>query len=287
MIAGDNMMRRVVSVFFDKEGVVQNFDAGNFVLKPGDNVIVETDQGLDVGTVCSAPLSIEIKDNDNSLKKVYRVANKEDLKRLREKRRLEKEVYSYCYERVKFRNIPMNLVTVKALFDGSKIIVFFTAEGRVDFRELVKDLVQRFRTRIEMRQIGVRHQAKMIGSYGACGRSLCCNSFLNNFAPVSIKMAKGQNLALNPSKISGMCGRLMCCLTYEYNYYEEVQKDIPRVGKRVKTVMGEGKIIRHNALLETITIMLDSGEEVEISYDDILKDENSISNTQKDQSKGE
>lgn len=281
------MVKRIVSVFFDKEGVIQSFDAGNFVLKPGDKVIVETGQGLDVGTVSSSPINVELKDNGNSLKKVYRVANIEDLKKLESKRRLEREVYLYCYERVKYRNIPMNLVTVKALFDDSKIIVFFTAEGRVDFRELVKDLVQRFRTRIEMRQIGVRHQAKMIGAYGACGRTLCCNSFLNNFAPVSIKMAKGQNLALNPSKISGICGRLMCCLTYEYDYYEEIQKDLPRVGKRIKTTKGEGKIIRHNALLEAITIMLDSGEEIDISYDDILKQDASDKEDKEDKRKGE
>jgi len=287
LLEGVYVMKRIVSVLFEKEGIVQRFDAGNFVLKPGDRVIVQTDQGLDVGKVCEIPIGLKFRDNGISLKKVFRVATREDLKKQEEKRNLEREVYLYCYERVKFRDLPMNLVTVKALFDDNKVIVFFTAEGRVDFRELVKDLVHRFRTRIEMRQIGVRHQAKMIGALGACGRRLCCNSFLSSFAPVSIKMAKGQNLALNPSKISGMCGRLMCCLTYEYDYYEEVQRDIPRLGKRIKTIKGEGKILRHNALLETITIMLDSGEEIEVSYDDILKEDTSSSEDKKEKGNGE
>ena len=172
----------------------------------------------------------------------------------------------------------MCLVSVERLYDESKIMVYFTADGRVDFRELVKDLVQKFRTRIEMRQIGVRHQAKMVGGLGSCGRTLCCASFLNNFAPVSIRMAKGQNLSLNPSKISGMCGRLMCCLTYEYGYYEEAKKDIPKVGKKIKTTVGDGKVIRQNVLRETLTVLLESGEEREISYHEIIVDESNKKN---------
>jgi len=164
----------------------------------------------------------------------------------------------------------MCLVSVERLIDGSKIMVYFTADGRVDFRELVKDLVQKYHTRIEMRQIGVRYEAKMVGALGTCGRQLCCSSFLTNFEPVSIRMAKEQNLSLNPSKISGMCGRLMCCLTYEYDYYEKAKKDIPKIGKKVKTIHGEGKVVRQNLLTKTLNIILNSGEEIEASFDDIV-----------------
>ncbi|GAG13655.1 unnamed protein product, partial [marine sediment metagenome] len=171
------------------------------------------------------------------------------------------------------RSLPMCLAFVECLFDNSKVIIYFTADGRVDFRELVKDLVKKFHMRVEMRQIGVRHQAKMVGGLGACGRQICCASFLSDFEPVSIRMAKEQNLSLNPSKISGMCGRLMCCLTYEYAYYEKVKKDIPKIGKRVTTAHGEGKVIRQNILRKTLTITLDSGEEIETPYEDLIKDE--------------
>ena len=150
-------------------------------------------------------------------------------------------------------------------------MVYFTADGRVDFRELVKDLVRKFRTRIEMRQIGVRHQAKMVGGLGVCGRSICCATFLNSFAPVTIKMAKEQNLSLNPAKISGMCGRLMCCLTYEQRYYERNKRNFPKIGKKVRTSYGEGKIIRQNVLKETLTIGLETGEEIEIPARDLMR----------------
>ena len=165
----------------------------------------------------------------------------------------------------------MSLISVERLFDGSKVMIYFSADGRIDFRELVKDLVQKFHTRIEMRQIGVRHQAKMVGGLGSCGRQLCCSSFLTHFDPVSIRMAKEQNLSLNPSKISGMCGRLMCCLNYEYAYYEKAKKNIPKTGKKVNTRDGKGKVIRQNVLRKTLTVLLDSGEEKEIPYQDVIK----------------
>jgi cell fate regulator YaaT (PSP1 superfamily) len=166
----------------------------------------------------------------------------------------------------------MRLVSVEKRFDGSKTIIYFTSDGRVDFRGLVKDLVGKFRTRIEMRQIGVRHQAKMVGGLGTCGRPLCCSSFMNSFATVTIKMAKEQNLSLNPNKISGMCGRLMCCLTYEHAYYEKVKRKLPKMGKKAKTKYGEGKVIRQNILKETLTIALESGEEVEVKPKDIIRE---------------
>jgi cell fate regulator YaaT (PSP1 superfamily) len=184
---------------------------------------------------------------------------------------LEREVYAFCYMKIKERALPMCLVSVECLFNTTKVIVYFTADGRVDFRELVKDLVQRFRMRIEMKQIGVRHQAKMMGGLGTCGRQLCCTSFLTNFAAVSIKMAKEQNLSLNPSKISGMCGRLMCCLNYEFGYYEKEKKDLPKVGKKVNTIHGMVKVIRQNILRGRMTVALESGEEKEISFDEIVQ----------------
>ncbi|MBW2029342.1 MAG: stage 0 sporulation family protein [Deltaproteobacteria bacterium] len=267
-------MNKLVSVQFRKDGKIYFFDSGNLVLKKGDNVIVETELGLAYGEVCENPIRCNGNLSKLSLKKVIRLATEKDRDRYEKNRRMERDVYEYCLQRVQDRSLPMNLVSAERFFDGSKIVVYFTAEGRVDFRELVKDLVQRFHTRIEMRQIGVRHQAKMVGGLGSCGRQLCCTSFLNNFEPVSIKMAKEQSLSLNPSKISGMCGRLMCCLNYEHAYYEEAKKDLPKLGRRVKTNRGEGKVIRQNIFRETLTVSLESGEEVEIPYDEIINDAN-------------
>jgi len=262
---------KIVGIQFEKHGRVYDFDAGHFVLHRGDHVLVETDNGSALGRVCTRPRPQGERLPARPLRKVYRLANEKDLEKFYRKRELEEEVYRYCQERIEARSIRMCLVAVERLFDGGKIMVYFTADGRVDFRELVKDLVRRFRTRIEMRQIGVRHEAKMFGGLGSCGRQLCCSSFLQTFSPVSIKMAKEQNLSLNPSKISGMCGRLMCCLTYEYGYYEEAGRNVPKVGKRVKTTQGEGKVIRQNLLKQVLTVVLDSGEEVEISTDDVVK----------------
>jgi cell fate regulator YaaT (PSP1 superfamily) len=265
-------MSKVVGIRLRKNGKVYDFDSGHFVLKQGDSVVVNTEQGQALGVVCVEPRMIEDKDQSRVLKKVYRVANKKDVEKNLKGRDLEKDVYAFCYERTCKRELPMSLVSTERLFDGSKIMIYFSADGRVDFRELVKDLVKRFRTRIEMRQIGVRHQAKMVGGLGSCGRQLCCSSFLNNFEPVSIKMAKKQNLSLNPAKISGMCGRLMCCLTYEYEYYNRAKKNIPKIGKTINTTMGTGKVTRQNLLRETLTVMLESREEVEISPGEIIRD---------------
>ena len=167
----------------------------------------------------------------------------------------------------------MNLVMVEALFDVSKIIFYFTADGRVDFRELVKDLVQKYRTRIEMRQIGVRNQTKMVGGLGNCGRELCCTKFINRFEPVSVKMAKEQNLSLNPAKISGLCGRLMCCLSYEYGHYMEMKKQLPRINRQVKVKQGAGKVVRQNVLMNTITVLMENGKEVEVKPEEIIEQE--------------
>jgi cell fate regulator YaaT (PSP1 superfamily) len=265
-------MGKIVGIRLRKSGKIYDFDSGHFVLKKDDRVVVNTEQGKALGIVCIEPRDMVDRKSVLPLKKVYRMANRKDIERHEKNCDLEKEVFSYCYEQIKEKSLPMCLVATERLFDGSKIIVYFSAEGRVDFRELVKDLVQRFHTRVEMKQIGVRHQAKMIGGLGPCGRHLCCSSFLNNFDPVSIKMAKKQNLSLNPSKISGMCGRLMCCLSYEYDYYNDAARDIPKVGKRITTTKGEGRIIRQNVLKESITIVTEAKEEIEVLYDDIVDD---------------
>jgi cell fate regulator YaaT (PSP1 superfamily) len=265
-------MGKIVDVQISKHGKVQSFDSGDLALERGDPVLVETELGAAMGVVSACPRHGSKDSAERSLPKVKRLANMQDLEVYEHHMRLEGEIYSFCYERIREKSLPMNLVSVDRLFDGSKVMVYFTSEGRVDFRELVKELVQRFRTRIEMRQIGVRHQAKMVGGLGNCGRQICCTGFLTNFDPVSIKMAKEQNLSLNPSKISGMCGRLMCCLSYEYGYYEEAKKGIPKVGKKIKTVHGEGKIIRQNVLTRRLTVLLESGNEQEVSYDEIVRD---------------
>ena len=260
----------MVEVQLLKYGKVLSFDTAGLNLHRGDKVLVRSELGLAFGVVCSDPRNGE---RQKGPRKVSRLAGEQDCDKFERYARLEKDVYAFCYEMIKERSLPMCLVSVECLFDENKIMVYFTADGRVDFRELVKDMVGKFRTRIEMRQIGVRHQAKMVGGLGTCGRELCCASFLRGFAPVSIKMAKEQNLSLNPAKISGMCGRLMCCLNYEFSNYELAKKGVPKVGKKVNTVYGSGKVIRQNALREKLTVLLESGEEKEVLYKDIVRDQ--------------
>jgi cell fate regulator YaaT (PSP1 superfamily) len=263
---------KIVGVQFRKNGKVYDFDCGHFVLKKGDKVIVVSEEGPSVGFVCTDPQTSKEKETARELKKIFRLATDEEIERFEKNCSEEKEVYKYCCTKMVERSLPMRLVAVERRFDGSKFIVYFTADGRVDFRQLVKDLVRKFRSRIEMRQIGVRHEAKMLGGLGSCGRTLCCSTFLNNFAPVTIKMAKEQNISLNPGKISGMCGRLMCCLTYEHSYYEKVKKELPKVGKTVALPSGEGKVIRQNVLNESLSVVLESGEEIEVKSKDLIKD---------------
>ncbi len=265
-------MNKIIGVKLRPNGKIYDFDSGHFVLKKGDSVVVDTEQGKAFGVVCVEPRNPDEKDSQRVFKQVYRIANAKDMEKNNRNHEMEKEIYSFCYNKILEKKIPMSLVAAECLFDGGKTIIYFSAEGRVDFRELVKELVQKFHVRIEMRQIGVRHQAKMVGGLGPCGLPLCCTSFLNSFDPVSIKMAKKQNLSLNPSKISGMCGRLMCCLFYEHEFYDNATKNLPQVGKRVDTVKGKGKVIRHNVLKGSLTILLDSEEEAEITYDDIITD---------------
>ena len=261
-------MIRVVGVRLKNEKIYE-FDALDLDLHAGDGVIVETGKGISIGAVAAEPRNIEKKSLVRSLKKVIRKATDEDKTQAEANRSIEEEGFNFCMERITARNLTMKLVAVEFLFDRSKAIFYFTSEKRIDFRELVKDLAARFKTRIEMRQIGVRDEAKMIGGVGTCGREFCCVKFLNSFDLVSVKMAKEQNLALNPCKISGACGRLMCCLGYEYQTYSELKKGLPKVGKKVTSKYGEGKIIRQNILDRTVTIALESGAEVTVSADDI------------------
>jgi cell fate regulator YaaT (PSP1 superfamily) len=272
-------MGKVVGISFQRGAKVYDFDAGHFVLNPGDTVIVETEHGLALGEVARPPRVVEDAPQTDSgegdapqLKSVYRLATEEDLEQVRLNRDVEKEAYQHCLERIAQRKLDMNLVKVECMFDRSKMIFYFTAEGRLDFRELVRDLVARFRNRVEMRQIGVRHEAKLLGGLGSCGRELCCATFLRDFEPVSVKMAKEQNLSLNPTKISGLCGRLMCCLTYEFPIYQDLKRNMPKLGKRITLQKGlEGKVIRQNVLERRVTVFLNDGREVTCTPEELAE----------------
>ena len=265
-------MNKKVGIKFKPSGKVYDFDCGAYVLNLGDNVIVETEQGLGFGTVTVAPVEYESNSSIKPLKKIYRLANEKDFKQREKNLADEKTAHSYCIECIRDLGLKMNLFSVEKSFDGNKYTFFFTSEGRVDFRQLVKMLVKHLGARIEMRQVGIRNQAKMCGGIGRCGRELCCSSFLDKFEPVSIRMAKEQSLSLNPTKISGQCGRLMCCLTYEYETYQNLKKKLPKIGKSVKTISGKGKVIRHNAICNRITVRLEGGMEVETTVNQLIKD---------------
>lgn len=241
---------------------LEEFDAGDLSLEVNDPVIVESDKGLTLGTVLSPPHQKERRFILKSPKKVIRKATPEDLEQFESNQQLERETFQFCLQKIKEKNLNMKLVKTEVLLDRSKVLFYFTAEKRVDFRELVRDLASQFKMRIEMRQIGVRDEAKMICGLGSCGRELCCSNFITRFDLVSVKMAKEQNLALNPTKLSGVCGRLMCCLAYEFPTYMELKKDLPKVGKHVQTRAGKGKVIRQNVLNKTVTIELEEGGEI-------------------------
>lgn len=215
-------MQNVVGIRFKPSGRVYDFDPDSLELKAGDLVVIDSDKGTCIGEVVREPYEV---DAAQPIKKVIRKVSEEDLKKIEENKGLKKEAFHYCLGKIKEMGLPMKLVGTELSFDGSKAIFFFTSEGRVDFRELVKDLAGKFKIRIEMKQIGVRDEARLIGGYGCCGRALCCETFIKDFEPVSIRMAKKQELALNPAKISGVCGRLMCCLVFEYDIYDEIKKD--------------------------------------------------------------
>ena len=251
-------MAEVIGVRFKEVGKVYYFDPDTHTLKLGDTVIVETSRGVECGKVAIANKEVQDEDIVHPLKKLIRVATKEDLRRLEENARKEKEAMKICEKKIAEHNLDMKLVDVEYTFDNSKILFYFTADGRVDFRALVKDLASVFRTRIELRQIGVRDESKMLGGLGVCGRPFCCSSFLGEFHPVSIKMAKEQGLSLSPTKISGTCGRLMCCLKYEQDAYSDLLKRTPKVGAIVKTPAGKGLVVESNLLTQTLKVKMDN-----------------------------
>lgn len=263
-------MPRIVVIQFITAGKLYDFNAGDLDIAPGDKVIVETERGLGIGSVVKAPVERDATETTTSLATIRRKATPEDLVTLERNARKEKEAHDFCIKRIIERGMQMKLVRVEYLFDGSKAIFFFTADGRVDFRDLVKDLAHSFHTRIEMRQIGVRDESKMVGGIGICGRELCCCSFLREFQPVSVKMAKEQNLALNPNKISGQCGRLLCCLDYEYETYCSLRKTFPKCGKRVRTDSVTGVVDKLNILTGNITLKLDDGKLVVVKKLEIV-----------------
>jgi cell fate regulator YaaT (PSP1 superfamily) len=245
-------MIEVVGVRFKKAGKLYYFDPDGLKINEGNHVIVETVRGIEYGTAIKSNTMVADDDVVQPLKKVIRVATKEDDEYEAENRNKEKEAFSVCEEKIAKHGLDMKLIDVEITFDHNKLIFYFTSDERVDFRELVKELAAVFRTRIELRQIGVRDEAKMMNGIGICGRPLCCATFLGDFQPVSIKMAKEQSLSLNPTKISGICGRLMCCLKYEEDVYEELNKKMPSVGDIISTVDGTGEILSTNVLMQVV-----------------------------------
>lgn len=245
-------MVEVVGIRFKKAGKVYYFDPDGLKIEEGQYAIVETARGVEFGGVVKGNTLVKDEEVFQPLKKVMRVATEEDKKQEEEDKIKEQEAFAICEEKINKHSLVMKLVDVEITFDHNKLIFYFTSDGRVDFRELVKELAAVFRTRIELRQIGVRDEAKMLNGIGICGRSLCCATFLGDFTPVSIKMAKEQNLSLNPTKISGICGRLMCCLKYEEDVYEELNKNLPNVGDTISTPDGTGDILSVNVLMQQV-----------------------------------
>ncbi len=257
-------MATVIGVRFKKAGKVYYFDPSDVWPRPGDNVVVETARGVEFGEVVTGAREVADEQIVSPLKKVVRVATEEDVRRAEYNAKREEEAFRICLEKVAKHKLEMKLVSVEYTFDNSKIIFYFTANGRVDFRELVKDLASVFKMRIELRQIGVRDEAKMLGGLGSCGRPICCGTFLGDFQPVSIKMAKEQNLSLNPTKISGLCGRLMCCLKYEQDYYSQTLKKLPKVGKDIVTPDGVGVLSEINAIRECVKVRIKADDSFDV-----------------------
>jgi cell fate regulator YaaT (PSP1 superfamily) len=258
-----------VGIRFKSAGKVYDFDSGAFVLNVGDHVIVETEQGMSFGLVVIPPEPYDDSGLEKPFKKVYRLATEKDFEEIEKNKERENIAYAFCLECIKELELEMNLFSVESTFDGSKLTFFFTADGRIDFRQLVKLLVRELGCRIEMRQVGIRNQTKMTGGLGRCGRRTCCSTFLEKFEPISIRMAKEQGLSLNPTKISGQCGRLMCCLTFENETYKLLKKDFPSPGKTITTKHGQGKVIRLNPICSRLTVRLESGAEMEIRLDEL------------------
>ena len=258
-------MIKVIGVRFRTAGKIYYFDPVKYEIKKGDHVIVETARGIEFGTVVLSPKKVEDDKVVQPLKAVLRLATEKDMEQEAENKKKEKEAYKICLEKIRKHNLEMKLIDAEYTFDNNKVLFYFTADGRIDFRELVKDLAAVFKTRIELRQIGVRDETKIVGGIGICGRPLCCHTHLSEFAPVSIKMAKEQNLSLNPTKISGVCGRLMCCLNNEEETYEELNRKLPNVGDFVTTDDGlRGEVHSVNVLRQMVKVLIDIDDEKEL-----------------------
>ena len=250
-------MTRVIGVRFRPAGKIYYFAPGKFHIRQGDKVIVETARGIEFGTVVTGPKEVKDEEVMQPLKSVIRIATEEDKRAEEKNREKEKEAFEICLEKIRKHNLDMKLINAEYTFDNNKVLFYFTADGRIDFSELVKDLAAVFRTRIELRQIGVRDETKIRGGIGICGRPLCCHTYLSEFAPVSIKMAKEQNLSLNPTKISGVCGRLMCCLTNEEETYEELNSRLPAIGDTVTTNEGlKGEVQSVSVLRQLVKVVV-------------------------------
>jgi cell fate regulator YaaT (PSP1 superfamily) len=260
----------IVGVKFKKEGKVYDFQSEGLSLQKNEPVVVQTDHGMVLGHVASVQDGPKDNPPASALKKVIRRATDEDLRVQDENRTLERTARAFCTEKVRQRNLPMKVIEAEYLFDRSKIVFYFTAENRVDFRELVKDLVQRFKVRIELKQIGARQEARILKGVGICGREVCCASMLYNLDRVSVKMAKEQGMSLNPEKISGICGRLMCCLSYEYDGYVEIKKHMPKCGKMINIEDMRAKVIRQDVLKEEIAVEYEDGREAVLSIQNLV-----------------
>ncbi|SES40594.1 PSP1 domain-containing protein [Salipaludibacillus aurantiacus] len=266
-------MHQVVGVRFKKAGKIYYFSPGEFDIKLDDYVIVETARGVEFGKVVIGVKEVDEQDVVLPLKNVLRLATDKDKLIVEENKKESQKAFEVCLAKISEHNLEMKLVDAEYTFDRNKVLFYFTADGRIDFRELVKDLASVFRTRIELRQIGVRDEAKMLGGIGPCGRMLCCSTFLGDFEPVSIKMAKDQNLSLNPTKISGLCGRLMCCLKYENDMYETAKKELPDLNEKMETSLGKGKVVGLNMLERLVQIeIFESGQVVEYTLDELLEE---------------
>ena len=267
-------MEKVVGVKFKKAGKIYYFSPGDYDIKTGDNVIVETARGLEFGTVTMGCKEVSESEIVSPLKSIIRVSNENDKKKHEDNISKKEEALRKCQEKIDKHELEMKLIDVEYTFDNSKVIFYFTADGRVDFRELVKDLASVFHTRIELRQIGVRDEAKMIGGIGHCGKPLCCHQWMSEFEPVSIKMAKTQNMSLNPTKISGICGRLMCCLKYENDIYNELKRGMPDNGETIKTPDGLAVVYDTNILASTVRVRMiqEKAEDSEEEGDELSSD---------------
>ena len=259
-------MHGIIEVRIRESGNIIFYDTNGLQAKVGDYVIIDAERGQDYAQVIGIPEKISDEELKKPLKKIIRVATQEDVNQINENKKRIKDAFQICAKKIQERKLEMKLIDAEYSFDGTKLIFYFTSEDRVDFRELVKDLAHIFKVRIELKQIGVRDEARMLGGFGHCGRPLCCASFLKGFDAVTIRMAKEQNLSLNPTKISGVCGRLMCCLSYEYENYKKYLKGLPKEGEKMILPEGKGKVISVNALKRKVLVELEEGKQIEIDY---------------------